>query len=166
MFSSKVISFESDVQAVTHTHTHTGPLALPGPLEWSAIIITVFERRATRNWVCCQFIWSCSRRRWDKLHTAECTYQGRTENCLGVITRSGYVRECSVFNDVDYSLAVYTFCANDVKVLLLTIIGSCSKWTRSSAIAEGPRDASCQLKSCQTPCTQQCRNYLYCNSEI
>jgi len=30
--------------------------------------------------------------------------------------------------------------------------------TRSSAIAEGPRDAPCQLKSCQL---QQCRNYLY-----
>ena len=25
------------------------------------------------------------------------------------------------------------------------------KKTRSSAIAEGPRDASCQLKSCQSP---------------
>ena len=25
-------------------------------------------------------------------------------------------------------------------------------WTRSSAIAEGPRDALCQLKSCQLPC--------------
>ena len=24
--------------------------------------------------------------------------------------------------------------------------------TRSSAIAEGPRDESCQLKSCQLPC--------------
>jgi len=33
--------------------------------------------------------------------------------------------------------------------------------TRISAIAEGPRDASCQLKSCQLPCTQQCSNYLY-----
>jgi len=33
-------------------------------------------------------------------------------------------------------------------------------WTRSSAIAEGPRDASCQLKYCQFP-RQQCINYLY-----
>jgi len=35
------------------------------------------------------------------------------------------------------------------------------KGTRSSAIADGPRDASCQLKSCQLPLTQQYRNYLY-----
>jgi len=35
----------------------------------------------------------------------------------GVITRSV---KCSVFNDVDYSLAVYTFRANGVNVLLLT----------------------------------------------
>ena len=27
----------------------------------------------------------------------------------------------------------------------------CTKYTRGSAIAEGPRDASCQLKSCQLP---------------
>jgi len=32
-----------------------------------------------------------------------------------------------------------------------------TQYTRSSAIAEGPHDASCQLKSCQLPC----RNYLY-----
>ena len=29
--------------------------------------------------------------------------------------------------------------------------GTTTKWTRSSAIAEGPRDTSCQLKSCQLP---------------
>ena len=33
--------------------------------------------------------------------------------------------------------------------------------TRSSAIAEGPRDASCQLKSCQLPATVQKLQYLY-----
>ena len=27
----------------------------------------------------------------------------------------------------------------------------CQNLTRSSAIAEGPRDATCQLKSCQLP---------------
>jgi len=33
--------------------------------------------------------------------------------------------------------------------------------TRSSAIAEGPRDALCQLKSCQLPCNSAELNYLY-----
>jgi len=41
--------------------------------------------------------------------------------------------------------------------------GSVSGWykTRSSAIAEGPRDASCQLRSCQV----QIVNFQYCNCE-
>ena len=34
---------------------------------------------------------------------------------------------------------------------VLTIKQQISILTRSSAIAEGPRDASCQLKSCQLP---------------
>jgi len=110
MFCSKVISFESDVQTVTQTHTHklTGPRALPGPLEWS--VITVLERQATRNWVYCQFIWSCSIGR-DRINYIQLTVliKGVQKNVWGVITRCGYVRGCSVFNDVDYSLAVYTY---------------------------------------------------------
>ena len=31
------------------------------------------------------------------------------------------------------------------------VVSWTAKKTRSSAIAEGPRDASCQLKSCQLP---------------
>jgi len=32
--------------------------------------------------------------------------------------------------------------------------------TRSSAIAEGSRDASCQLKSCQLPCNSAETTYM------
>jgi len=38
-----------------------------------------------------------------------------------------------------------------VSVCLAVCHKSRSSTTRSSAIAEGPRDASCQLKSCQLP---------------
>ena len=34
---------------------------------------------------------------------------------------------------------------------MTTSVGRYKKGTRSSTIAEGPRDASCQLKSCQLP---------------
>jgi len=37
------------------------------------------------------------------------------------------------------------------KWLLRHCVQRCATVTRSSAIAEGPRDASCQLKTCQLP---------------
>ena len=39
-------------------------------------------------------------------------------------------------------------CCNGCDALLVDLQGT---YTRSSAIAEGPCDASCQLKSCQLP---------------
>ena len=41
-----------------------------------------------------------------------------------------------------------------------TEVSRCQKGTRSSAIAEGPRDASCQLKSCQLSCNSAVRQVL------
>ena len=38
--------------------------------------------------------------------------------------------------------------------------------TRSSAIAEGPRDASCQLKSCQLPCNSAETTYMTSSDQI
>ena len=38
--------------------------------------------------------------------------------------------------------------------------------TRSSAIAEGPRDASCQLKSCQLPCSSAETTYATSPDQI
>jgi len=38
--------------------------------------------------------------------------------------------------------------------------------TRSSAIAEGPRDASCQLKSCQLPCNSAETTYTTSPDQI
>ena len=38
--------------------------------------------------------------------------------------------------------------------------------TRSSAIAEGPRDASCQLKSCQLPCNSAETTYTISPDQI
>ena len=40
------------------------------------------------------------------------------------------------------------------------------KFTRSSAIAEGPRDASCQLKSCQLPHNSAETTYLTSPDQI
>jgi len=36
-------------------------------------------------------------------------------------------------------------------VIIMMAVNKLANNTRSSAIAEGPRDASCQLKSCQLP---------------
>ena len=41
-----------------------------------------------------------------------------------------------------------------------------SKATRSSAIAEGPRDASCQLKFCQLPCNSAETTYTTSPDQI
>ena len=38
--------------------------------------------------------------------------------------------------------------------------------TRSSAIAEGPRDESCQLKSCQLPCNSAETTYTTSPDQI
>ena len=40
------------------------------------------------------------------------------------------------------------------------------KGTRSSAIAEGPRDASCQLKSCQLPRNSAETTYITSSDQI
>jgi len=40
---------------------------------------------------------------------------------------------------------------NVITQIRVVCLVRCLAWTRSSAIAEGPRDALCQLKSCQLP---------------
>jgi len=47
-----------------------------------------------------------------------------------------------------------------------SIIMTHTQATRSSAIAEGPRDASCQLKSCQLPRNSAETTYTTCPDQV
>jgi len=51
--------------------------------------------------------------------------------------------------------AILTCARKPTRVSLIYRTETTAKKTRSSAIAEGPRDASCQLKSCQLPRNMQ-----------
>ena len=70
-----------------------------------------------------------------------------------------------------HSKAVQTIAAQQYHVLhtdtfLLVQIAKLQNRTRSSAIAEGPHDASCQLKSCQLPCNSAETTYTTSPDQI
>ena len=53
----------------------------------------------------------------------------------------------------------HRYCGNNTSIVESSYNDDSTVFTGSSAITEKPRDAPCQLRSCQLPSMQQCRNY-------